>query len=770
MSISKSHDALSFDFLGDVKCISFDIFDTLVHRTVASPTQVFLLMGQEPLVALHFDYAHNWEQQRILAEHKARQKATKANRADISLVEIYQQFKLDTSVIDALIELELSYEDRVLVANPVMDELILKAKQAGKLVICCSDMYLSEQQIRVVALSKLKHFAMIDHIYVSNEINATKAEGALFDYVLNCHQLQPQQLMHIGDNERSDFQTPLTKGIKAYCYAPSYHFSEVLDRERSFVTDNDLQLNLPRRLAALQNTFKNKQQLFFYEMGATVLGPVLFGFAHWLLDYARQKQLKQIVTIMREGSLFKHALEAFQRLYPEYSDIEIKLIYASRKALFLPFLSSNSNYNRYAHLTIADLFSMFDLLIPVHLEAHSQIRIDDAMEIYPDVFDDVVAYMSTQKSITEQKEKEQKSYFLRYLLQEKINRPLYVDFGGGGTVLKQLSGLPEPFRPQAFALLYQDVGGVDLPALKTFLPVNRDTYHGLVQMRRSAGVYEIMLNGFESTTTGYKLTETNEIAPIQPRLPDFFNELSLQEQLFQPMKQGIDNYFFQYNYLPLPIMDMTYRNNLANMLTRLVAWPTKQEIEQLGQLPFESDFDGKTTVPFIGMPEALQEHDLVTVLSDNLFKRSIIEWPRARVMTFAPLIFDNLYVKFHKTTGKHGKSINKIINVIRIISSQQPVCILKVAVWGAGVFGEALFAELKAEKGVQVVTIVDTRAKVATVEVNGQSVFEPEYLFSTACEHDLLIIASEKFKISIRNAYHELAERYGKTVKKIVQT
>jgi FMN phosphatase YigB (HAD superfamily) len=750
--------------------ISFDVFDTLVHRKVASPSQVFLLMGQDSFVEMHFDYAHNWEQQRKLAEDKARQLATASNRADVTLEEIYQQLPVDVSTRHKLIELELLYESDNLVVNPAMDEFILHAKKMGKKIICCSDMYLSENQIRSVALSKLKNYSCIDAIYVSNEINASKAEGSMFDFVIDDLKVQPNQVLHIGDNEHSDYQMALTKGLNALLYSPSKNYLNVLDRERSFVSDDDNQLNFPRRLAALQNPFQDDQQRFFYELGATIIGPVLFGFSHWLLDYAKQKNIKQIVTIMREGMLFRYAIQEFQKLFPQdYSAIDVKLIYASRKSLFLPFLSNDSNFNRYFHLTISDLFNMFELSMPMHLSDFGSMTIQDAMETLPDVFEDVVANMSANRSIIEQKESEQKKLFLSYLHQVGIDHPLFVDFGGGGTVLKQLNNLSNSFKPEAFALLYRDVSGVDLPNLHSFFPVNSVTYIGLQQLRRSAGVYEIMLNGFESTTVGYELNDSNIVVPKQPPLPSSFYELSLNKLLFEPLQLGIQSYFEQFKHLSKPVMNISYRNNLTNIMTRLVSWPTEAESKYLGSLPFESDFDGKTTVPFIGLNLGESHDELINFLSRINYKRTFVEWPAAMFSNIIPTLYDNLYTRYHFSTVKHDKSINSILNTLDLMKKIKNKPSLYAIIWGAGFFGEQLYSRLKTEKFIQVVMCVDIRAAVANVTLQDQHVFQPEHIFLNDLDYDLLIIASERFKLAIRNSYHDLARKYAVNAKQIVE-
>src|SRR5690606_176166 len=50
-------------------------------------------------------------------------------------------------------------------------------------------------------------------LYVSSEIGLRKDTGELYEHILSCEGLAPEQVLVVGDNERSDFQIPADRGM-----------------------------------------------------------------------------------------------------------------------------------------------------------------------------------------------------------------------------------------------------------------------------------------------------------------------------------------------------------------------------------------------------------------------------------------------------------------------------------------------------------------------------------------------------------------------------
>ena len=63
---------------------------------------------------------------------------------------------------------------------------------------------------------KRNGYMNIAKVYVSSAHNKRKDKGSLYDYVLEKEGLPPKKLLHVGDNKLSDWDIPLSKGIKAF--------------------------------------------------------------------------------------------------------------------------------------------------------------------------------------------------------------------------------------------------------------------------------------------------------------------------------------------------------------------------------------------------------------------------------------------------------------------------------------------------------------------------------------------------------------------------
>ncbi len=77
-----------------------------------------------------------------------------------------------------------------------------------------TDMYLPETCIR--SILERNGFTGVERIFVSGEYKKSKADGGLFPLIKEA--LGTDDIIHVGDQEKSDYQTPLQNGIKAMLY------------------------------------------------------------------------------------------------------------------------------------------------------------------------------------------------------------------------------------------------------------------------------------------------------------------------------------------------------------------------------------------------------------------------------------------------------------------------------------------------------------------------------------------------------------------------
>lgn len=191
--------------------ISFDIFDTLITRTIFEPDDIFKLM-EEKLNDIVLK--NSFFSMRKKAEEVARKKYNK----DVNLDDIYVQFgeiyDYDQEIVNKIKELEISLELGLAVPRKTMLSVLEELNKHNKEIILISDMYLNASIIKKM-LEKCgylenKHYSLL---YLSNEINKRKDNGRMWKYIK--HQYKGKKLIHVGDNIHSDFNEPMKNRIRA---------------------------------------------------------------------------------------------------------------------------------------------------------------------------------------------------------------------------------------------------------------------------------------------------------------------------------------------------------------------------------------------------------------------------------------------------------------------------------------------------------------------------------------------------------------------------
>jgi len=201
----------------DILIVSFDIFDTLVTRSVATPTDIHFLI-QQRLQHSHgrfpLQFVEDFVNLRRSAEKWAR---LKRDREDITIDDIYKEIwlkeKIDCSLIEEIKKIELESENEVIHSVQPSVDCLNAIRSQEKRVVFTSDMYLPEPLIHAI-LKRIGAFQQGDKIYLSGVIGLTKSSGNLFRYILAEERCPPQQMMHVGDNPYSDVWVPRLLGIK----------------------------------------------------------------------------------------------------------------------------------------------------------------------------------------------------------------------------------------------------------------------------------------------------------------------------------------------------------------------------------------------------------------------------------------------------------------------------------------------------------------------------------------------------------------------------
>ena len=109
----------------------------------------------------------------------------------------------------------MAVEMEQLYPNNYLIDIISELRKNNVKIIIATDMYLPKGFIeRLLEKNKIKY----DYLYVSNDIQVRKSRGTMFKYIWNDLNINKKDLIHIGDNYRSDYLMPKLCGIKSIHY------------------------------------------------------------------------------------------------------------------------------------------------------------------------------------------------------------------------------------------------------------------------------------------------------------------------------------------------------------------------------------------------------------------------------------------------------------------------------------------------------------------------------------------------------------------------
>lgn len=282
--------------------VSFDVFDTLLLRPFTKPTDLF--------EKLERDFkAKGFARARTRAERNAHSKARASGRIEATFDEIYAEIPRYAEMAERETTAEMSYWT----VNPEMLNVWRAAKEAGKKVIVASDMYLPrpllEHELR-------KHgYEGWDGFYLSNDIQAQKASGTIYDRIIADFAVPPDKILHVGDNRVSDVIRANEKGIIAFEYPKVFdQFLEECPFVQSFLGNKP---TLEKRLLAGTVAlgwhlykFEHPEWTYWNRIGYLFAGPLGCAFMHFVGDDARRRGINHLLFVARDGYILQQIFDA----------------------------------------------------------------------------------------------------------------------------------------------------------------------------------------------------------------------------------------------------------------------------------------------------------------------------------------------------------------------------------------------------------------------------------------------------------------------------
>ena len=319
---------------------SFDVFDTALTRTFARPADLFLSLGRRWGGAS----PERWMRLRIQAEQEARHQA---KCEEVTLEEIYGRLALamDWTGEQArrAIAAELELEEASLRPVPEIFDRVARLHREGQSVLFISDTYKPAPFLRAL-LERHGFWKEGDRLYTSSTEGVTKQSGGLYRAVLDREHLQPGGLRHVGDNDMADGLSARRNEVEAELFSAT----RLNRHERALAEQAGSDLEFRSRLAAACRLarlsrfgMEDARERTLWNVGASVIGPMLTGYVAWCLQEAEQQGIRRLYFVSRDGQVLLRIAQALCRAWK--LGIECRYLFGSRQAWHVPALTELEN-------------------------------------------------------------------------------------------------------------------------------------------------------------------------------------------------------------------------------------------------------------------------------------------------------------------------------------------------------------------------------------------------------------------------------------------
>lgn len=309
---------------------SFDVYDTIVTRTVYEPKGIWDLMGFYMLQNnnewnLNVSFINDFSYLRADSEKQARKNKVQ----EITIDDIYDVLKYNHNLSDEIcirlknLEIECELNNTIIIKESI--EKIKKLNDDGEHIVLISDMYLPST-FYVTLFDKICPLLNEFRLYLSCEIGFTKSSGLLYKYVSIQEGIRYADWVHEGDNIVSDINVPELYGITTVLYQKQVDL-RMIERVALVIANNadTLQQVL---LGIVKNMEPTKDK--GYRIGYGFAGIALYVYVDWVLKQAKNRHIKHLYFIARDGFVLKKIADVI--IYEYGYEVCTHYLYGSRRA------------------------------------------------------------------------------------------------------------------------------------------------------------------------------------------------------------------------------------------------------------------------------------------------------------------------------------------------------------------------------------------------------------------------------------------------------
>jgi FMN phosphatase YigB (HAD superfamily) len=766
--------ALDQALINGAKAVTLDIFDTLLFRRCGVPEAVFAAVARRGREAGAFaePAMSDWfVRLRGAAEPAALRQIAPAGRSILTLDDIYRALPESLGDIDRLRELEWEIEQEEIRANPFLVDLLHTLDERDCPVLLVSDMHLATPQIIRLLTAAGVPRRLYREALVSCDLNCSKASGELFSLALErLGDIQPCDVLHIGDNPHADIAMARQHGLQTIHYALPARQRAVQEREAILHAHSTSSLAAQRTIAAHLVPEDSETDSFWFHAGACLIGPVVDVFARWVLARCHQRGTTRIAPIMREGAVFADTMRLYAR--SAKLDLDIRPIYLSRAALHLPMLETfdrgtvQSFLGTSVYRTLDALLAIWgDPKLPEEMEPLRHRLVAEltgetsGRENIAERLIDLLLTNDNRARVVAQAQ-EQRQLLLDYLALEfgADERIALVDLGAQcstGAALHQQPDLTSGRRFDNY-LLY---GVANLSeklmqgmSIDVFAPVDQAGLQRSAVIQRSPQIIELLLNGNAATTLSFERDSAGRSQPVTTvPVSDARQQARLAAvhagiRAFSGMAARIDPFD------PAIEPDADARQHALDILHRMTHMPTPEEAKEFGSLLY--DYTGEAAVrPVIDEPGLDLARSLLPLGQPHLLKlalltqRATLQWPQGTLTQLVPDLITGLHEGSRPDSG-HGVATRLLL--ARVLAAKE-TSIIVCAAGGEGGMGPSFIATAR-EAGLSLAGYIDHFPERVQGTFHGVPVFDRSTIATVDC-----------------NAFAVISTGYGQQLVKLIK-
>ena len=294
----------------------------------------------------------------------------------------------------------------------------------------------------------------------------------------------------------------------------------------------------------------DKKKAQSYLFGRDYFGSFLYGFSRWLYRETQRNKYRKVFFFSRDGFMMEKGFNILSK-----GQIENEYVYFSRKSLSQALLWKCENFESIVeympwerYYSVGKILSFLGFTEPERLDISDSHHMDLQREIPRSkisVDSQILSFFQEGKEIIKERSKEQDDLLSVYLDQiDMRGQCAIVDIGWHGSMQFYLEQFVKQHKREVELNGYYV--GIN-PTMPVKSSVNGYIFTGERSTKRKRllcflGGYERMFQGFDGSTSGYKLSDRQKVEPVL--LPYEYSNPEDREniQLIQEWQRGALDY------------------------------------------------------------------------------------------------------------------------------------------------------------------------------------------------------------------------------------